>query len=334
MSAITLRAATRLHALETSEWWDNLPVDQKKQYLEEHPHSKYADQTLHEHEERKAKEGHSEERPATAMTPGSPQRRKMAEGIRKHAPTIAKTLHHTFPRISSAVSALHHLATGKPLDHKHKEVLHELGGIALKTAVSSALGPHAAKAVGQVSVTAVAYGIEKFKEHKEKKKGGDDLETFVEAVADGVEHAEVAKVPKEHAQPKSSYRSAIGQHIKKSASHIVSVIDRSFKDIKPASQGLAAFVQRKPMTDEQQHAMKNLGKFALATSIATLPGGLAAHLAAGAGAAALTHAYKVIRSHEGHGSLVHRLVEAIGEGLEDAIIEEGGGGEGHHGGHG
>lgn len=333
-AAQRLLAAQKLIAKgDVSEWWDNLPAEQKREYIEEHPNSKYADQAIKEGQEKKESQGPAGDQPSGASAPGSAQRKKMADAVRKSAPKIADRLKKTFPKITHAASALKHLATGKPLDHEHKEVLHELGHLAVKTALGHVVDPHSAKALGQIAVTAVAHGIEKYKEHKAKNPKGDDVTQFVEAVADGIENAETAPVPAEHAAPKSHYRAAIAKHIKASAGHIVQVIDKSFKDIKPATQGLAAFAQRKPMTEQQTKALKHLGKFALGTAIATLPGGIAAHLAAGAGAAALTHAYKAMRAGEHHGSLVHRFVESIGEGLEDALIESGEGGEGHHGGH-
>jgi hypothetical protein len=339
-AAQRLLAATQIVAREdvqVSEWWTNLPAEQQRQYIDEHPNSKYADQAIKEGKENKQKHGDPQQEAKEPTddvdhnAPSSEQRKKMGAAITKSAPKIASILKRTFPKISAATSALAHLGTGKPLTHEHKEVIHELGGIALKTALTHSVGPHAAKALGQIGITAVNYAMEKFHEHKQKKPDQDDVQTFVEAVGEGVEKAEVAPVPKEHAEPGSHFRSAIGKHIKKSVKHIVAVIDQSFKDVKPATQGLVAFAKGESMSPVQTKALKHLGKFALGTAIATLPGGLAAHLAAGAGTAALTHAYKVMRSGEHHGSIVHRFVEAIGEGLEDAIIESGEGNEGHGG---
>jgi hypothetical protein len=69
----------------------------------------------------------------------------------------------------------------------------------------------------------------------------------------------------------------------------------------------------------------------LGLSIATLPGGLAAHLAAGVGVAALTHAYKAIKNKSiDPEHMLHSFIESIGEGLEHGLLEhvggEGGGG--------
>lgn len=322
-----LRATTKVKAkdtsaIEPSEWWEHLPSEQKKEYIEQHPNSKYADQAIKEKEE----QGHES---SESMQPSSPERKKVASAVTKASPTIAKLLRKTFPKMSVAVDALKHLATGKDLDHEHKETLHELGSLALKTALAHTVGPHAAKVLGNIGITAINHGIEKFKEHKAHSKRTDDVEVFVDAIADGLEKAEEAPVPAEHQKPKSSYRSAIGQHIKKSAAHIVEVLDKSFKDIKPATEGLAMLVQRKPLDAKHKQAVKNLGKIALATSIATLPGGLAAHLAAGVGAAALMHAYRKMREGEGTGNMLHRFVDSIGEGLEDAVLEHAAGGEGH-----
>jgi hypothetical protein len=328
-SARLLATSSKVMAKEdvqVSEWWHHLPAEQKEEYLSQHPNSKYADQAI---QEKQGQEEQGHEIPET-LKPGSPQRKELGQAITKSSSKIAATLRKTFPKIHVAGAALKHLASGKKLDHEHKETLHELGGLALKTALSHAVGPHAAKALGHVGVTAVNHAIEKFKEYKHKSKKSDDVETFVDAVADGVEKAEAAPIPQEHQKPKSSYRSAIAKHVRNASAHTVEVLNKSFKDIKPATAGLASLATGKPIDKNQKQAVKNLGKVALATSIATLPGGLAAHLAAGLGAAALTHAYRAIRNSGNGGNILHRFVDSIGEGLEDAILEHAAG-EGHGG---
>lgn len=342
MDAAFRLLAKQVRAKETSEWWDNLPAEQKKDYIEEHPNSKYANQAIHEGEAAKGDqeaspgpEGRDKPTGPASLQPGSPQRKQVADSIKGQAPKIAKLLRHAFPRIHAATEALHHLVTGKPLDHEHKEVLHEFGGIALKTALGHVVGPEAAKMLGNVGVTAIHYGIEKFKEHKDKDPKRDDVEVFVEAVADGVENADAAPVPAEHAAPKSHYRTAIAKHLKKNVDHITAILDRSFKDIKPATQGLMALAKGQPLDESHKKAVKHLGKVALGVSIASLPGGLAAHIAAGVGTAALNYAYRHLKHELKPGeTMIHHFVASIGEGLEDALIEGGEGGEhGHGGGH-
>jgi hypothetical protein len=111
----------------------------------------------------------------------------------------------------------------------------------------------------------------------------------------------------------------------------VSVLDKSFQHIKPATQGLVALSKGEPLTEEHKKAVKGLGKIALGLSIAALPGGLAAHLAAGVGVAAVNHAYKSIKHrHIDPQHILHSFVESIGEGLEHGLLEavgERGGGE-------
>lgn len=333
MKQYQLNAASRLTQVLAkedavpSEWWHHLPAEQKEQYISEHPNSKYAEQAIAEGEE--AKE-HGE---APAKKIPQEHREQAAHEIRSNSSKIARTLKKTFPLISEATSALKHLLTGKKLEEEHKEALHELGGIALKTALASAVGAHSAMVLGQIGITATKYAIDHFAEKKKDADGKkDDVEVFVDTLADGVEHAEEAPVPKEHAESGSHYRSAIAKHVKASAGHIVKVLDQSFKHIKPATQGLVALSHGRPLTDEHKKAVKGIGKVALGLSIAALPGGLAAHLAAGVGASALTHAYKAIRSHKiDPQHVVHSFIEAIGEGLEHGLLEhvggEGGGGE-------
>lgn len=311
---------------EPSEWWHNLPAEQKKDYIEQHPNSKYAEQAIKEGQE----QGHE---PTKGLEPGSEKRKGFANDLRKASGAIAATLKKTFPMMHHATGALKNLTTGKPLDHHQKEVLTELGHIALKTGLSHVTGGvHSAEAIHKLGVGAVSHAIEKFKEHKSKNAKKDDVETFVDAVADGIENAPEAPIPAEHAKPKSSYRTALGKHVKSAAAHTTQVLNKSFKQIKPATEGLHALATKKPLQPEQKQALKSMGKFALGTVIATLPGGLVGHLAAGAGAAAVTHAYKKVRAGEGTGNLVHRFVESIGEGLEHALLHHATGHEGHEGG--
>jgi len=329
MKQIKLNAAARLNhpltakAPEASEWWHHLPAEQKEQYIDEHPNSKYADQAI--------KEGEEETKPkAKELNPE--HRAKAAESIRSNSGKIAGILKRTFPLISEATSALKHLVSGKPLEEGHKEALHELGGIALKTALSSVIGAHGAMIVGRIGITATEHAIEHFKEKKESSEGKDDVEVFVDALADGVEHAKEAPVPRSHAEPKSDYRSAISKYVKAGAKHIVQVIDESFQHVKPAVQGLVALSEGKPLDEEHKKAVKGLAKIALGLTIATLPGGIAAHIAAGVGVAAVSHAYKAIQGNRiDPEHMLHSFVEAIGEGLEHGLLEhvggEGGGGE-------
>lgn len=301
--------------VDPSEWWTELPAEQKHEYIEEHPHSKYADQAIEETRSKKTSVSNEDQA-------GSEERKKLGSSIAKQAPKIAGILKRAFPRITHATSALKHLATGQKLTHDQKETLHEFGALAIKTAIGHITGPESAKLLGNVGITAVRYGIEKFKQHR-ANSSKDDVEVFVNSIAEGVAHAKTAGVPAEHASPKSAYRTALAKHFKKNVSHVVEVVNRSFKDIKPAMQGLSQLAHRQPLDDAHKQAVKNLGKVALGVSIAALPGGLAAHLAAGVGASAITYAIKRIQKGEHHGSILHHFVEAIGEGLEDALIESG-----------
>lgn len=290
---------------EPSEWWETLPVDQKKEYIDEHPNSKYADQALKEKEEG-----------AQAKDVSPEERKTYASSIRKSSAKISKFVQHSFPKIHQASSALTHLASGKPLDHEQKEVLHELGAVILKRSLTHVVGEHAALALGNLGLGAVRHAIQHFKARKNK----DNIETFVENIADGIEHSEALPVPKEHAASGSEYRKAIGKHIQGSAAHITQVIKKSFPQFKPAVAGLNKLRKGEPMDKEHKDALKGLGKFAATAAIATLPGGLAAHLAAGAATAAASYAFKKIRSGEIHGSLIEHFVSWVGEGLEEAVI--------------
>ncbi len=305
---------------EVSEWWLKLPAVQKKEYIEEHPQSKYADQAIKEGEE-ESRTGKDSTKPEISKQ----HRSKVSSAIRSKSAAIAGVLKKNFPLISEATSALKSIATGKPLTHEHREVLHELGGLALKTALSKAVGPEAAMITSRLGITAVKHAID----HYKSRNGKDEVQSFVEAVADGIDQAKEAPVPKEHQADGSHYRAAISKYLKKGTAHVVQVLDKSFQHIKPATQGLAALTSGKKMSDEQRTAVKSLGKIALGLSIASLPGGLAAHIAVGLGTTALKHAYTSIHRHNiDPVHVLHSFVESIGEGLEHGLLHHVG--EGGH----
>ncbi len=316
-------------SIEVSDWWKGLPAPVKKQYIEEHPTSKYAEQAIKEGKESgfKASEGNE---------PGSPTRKKLGDTFRGAKAKIASEMKRTFPMISHATSALGTLAQGKKLDHHEKEVLMELGQVALKAGSAHILGDHmAGVALAKVGVTAVKHAIDHFKH----KKGEDDIENFVGQIGDELENSDEAPVPKEHAQPKSAYRTAIAKAIKGTAKHTVAVLEKSFSNLKPATTGLAKLAtgKLKDMTPHEKHAMIQCGKFATVVAVFSLPGGLAAHLAAGAGVRATTHAFDKLKSGDfkslGGRELLGKFVESIGEGLEETLIAHAAEGGDHGGGH-
>lgn len=320
--------------VKPSEWWTQLPAPDKKEYLEQHPASKYADQAIKEGEEK----GH--EAPSEELKTGSKERTAIAGTISKNAPVIASQIKKTFPKITHALGALKNLATGKPLDHHQKEVLHELGDLALHTAAGKMVpGSNSIHMLADIGMSAVKYGIEHYKKKQDANKDRDSVEAFVDAVAEGTAKADHAPVPDEHAAPGSKYRKALAAHFKSTSHHVTEVLNRSFPHIKPAGAALKNIVNKKPLDKEQKQALQSLGKQALMMSIATLPGGLAVHLTAGISASVVSYAVKKFRAPAGESaekSLVGHFVEAIGEGLEHATISghlfghEGG----HEGGHG
>jgi hypothetical protein len=315
--------------VEPSEWWTHLPEDSKKEYIDQHPNSKYADQAIKEGQETE----HTTDK--ASLKPDSPERKAVADGLTKNAPAIASTLKKTFPKITHALGALKNLATGKPLEHEHKEVLHELGQLALKSAAGKYIGGEAIQVVADIGITAVAYGIENYKKKQEANKNKDSVEAFIESIGEGAAKAPVAPIPEEHAKTGSEYRAAIAKQFKEGSKHVAEVLNRSFPHMKPAINGLNALVHGQSMDEHQKKAVKSLGKHALMISISTLPGGLAAHITAGIGASAVNYAIKRVKAakakdkekHPHPGSIVVHFIEAIGEGLEHAAVM------GHLGGH-
>lgn len=323
---------------EVSEWWHHLAPEAKKSYISEHPASKYADQAAAEGEEK----GHEPAKDSLQVS--SKERSELAGHITKDAKGIASSLKRSFPKFTHAVGALKNLAQGKPLEHEHKEVLTEMGELALRTAAGKLIGGNTIQLVADVGITAVKYAIEHFKEKHAAHPEQDVAESFVEAVGEGVEKADHAPIPDEHAKPSSEYRSALSKNFKKASGHLAEVLTRSFPNIKPATAGLRGLTQGKKPSHEQMHALKHLGKHALMLSIATLPGGLAAHLTAGVAASAVDYGIKKMRQNkadkaeqehkheEPERSLVGHFMDAIGEGIEHAAVS--GHIWGHHGGHG
>jgi hypothetical protein len=313
---IQLNAAHRLLAAE--DWWDSMPADQKKQYIKDHPNSKYAKDSIKEESGEGATQVSSEYRKATAGL------------IKTNSPKIAKFLKNSFPQITGATSALKHLSTRKPLTQEHKEVLKGLGDTALKTALKFAVGEnkaHLAHTIGRIGAHAVKYAVDHFKEKKESSGAKGDVEVFVDSVAEGIEHADVpvdeTALTEEPTAKGTPPKGAIARHVKSKAKHIAKVLDRSFPSIKPATNGLVALSRGQALDAEQKKAIKGLGKVALGMSIAALPGGLAVHIVAGAGSVALTSALNSIRKRKvPEGKILVHFVESIGQGLEDALVSK------------
>jgi hypothetical protein len=331
-AAKRLTATSKVEAKgpEVSDWWKHLEPEAKKQYINEHPASKYAEQAAQEAKE----SGHQP--PRASLKPSSEERKQLSSSITQNAPKIAISLKKSFPKITHAVGALKHLATGKKLEHEEKEVLHEMGEMIFRNQLAKHVGGNAVQIAADIGITAIKYGIEKYKEHQAKDPNKDSVQSFVEAVGEGVEKAEHAPVPAEHAKEGSSYRKAIASKFKSSAKHVTEVLQRSYPHIKPATHGLVALAKGEKPTHEQKHAIQHMGKHAMMLGIAALPGGLAAHLTAGVATSAVTFAYKKIQQaknqNESPKSLIGHFVEAIGEGLEHAFVNNHLGG--HEGGHG
>lgn len=329
MTAVNRLLATTVEAKgpEVSEWWHHLEPEAKKQYIDEHPNSKYAEQAIAEGEEK----GHQASQDHLAEN--SAHRKEVSETIRQDSPRIADTLKKSFPKITHAVGALKHLATGKKLEHEQKVVLHELGNLAIHTALGKMdPGSNAIHTLANVGITAVQHAIDHFKKKKAANPKKDDVEVFVDAIADGTEQAKPAPIPNEHVAQGSNYRKALAKHFKDSSDHVTQVLKKSFPNIKPASEGLMALATGGDITPEQKKSVKALGKQALGLSIAALPGGLPVHLTAGLSLAAINYGQKKIKAYRAEKeknkaagvkhpkSLLHHFVESVGEGLEHALV--------------
>jgi hypothetical protein len=312
-ASMKLEAAQRLLASE--DWWEAMPADQKKQYIKDHPNSKYAKDAIKDAD--KAEEAPAKEEP-TGDTKDSKETKVAASTLRKNGSKIAQKLKSSFPRMRHATSGLKSLATGKPLEDEQKEALVELGTLALNTGLSKSFGVWHALTISQVGLTAVKHAMDHYKEKKAAAPDKDDTEVFVDAVADGLEQP-VKPVSK--AEFKSFYKGTIANHLKGKAKHIVKVIDKSFSDVKPALQGLNAVRKGQKMDAEHKEALISLSKFAIGTAITYLPGGVFAHLGASVGVVAVNHAVKVIRKRKSEEPLLNQFVEAVVDSLEDSLLD-------------
>ncbi len=321
---LKLKAATRLIA--TEDWWLELPADQKKQYIKDHPGSKYAKDAIKDSdtdsdsEKPEDDKGRSGDKQDTDKSKDEQKQVKNAlSTLRAHSSTIAKKLKTAFPRMHHATTGLKNLASGKPLDEEHKEALTELGMMALNTGLSKSLGVWHAVTISQVGYTAVKYAMDHYKEKKAANKDKDDVEVFVEAVADGLEQ-KPEPVSKE--ELKKFYKGTLSSRIKENAKHIVKVLDKSFSDVKPAVRGLHALRKGEKMDDAHKKAIISLGKFAIGAAITYLPGGALAHAGASVGVVVINHAISAIRkSADGGEPILHEFIGAIADSLEDSILD-------------
>lgn len=300
-----LNAGFRLLATsDVSQWWTDKTSEEKKTYIEEHPNSKYAKDKIEQDKDTTDNKDNKDTK--------SPERSESPKTQAKSPSHVANVLRKTFPKLSKATTALTHLAKGKELDEEHKEVLHDFGALAVKTALGHVVGETGAHFLGSLSYNATHYAISHFKRHRDDKKNAkkDDVEVFAAAIDEGIKDAKVIG-------------KSISNFFKKSAHHITQVVEHSFKEVKPALNGLNSIRKGEKPTDEQKKAIKGLGKIVLSTAIAAMPGGIAVHVTTGIGATAVAYAVQKIRSSPVEGSLIHHFIESVGESLEDAIIASG-----------
>lgn len=251
---------------------------------------------------------------------GSPERKNFAAGMHKLASSAAANLRKNFPHISNAANALKSLATNKPLDHHEREVLQELGHMALESVVNRIPGGRALHIATEMGVHAVNHAIKSYKDRAEANPKEEPIEGFVHAVADGIEKAEPTKVRDHHLEAGSPVRVALNKHVQKVAPHIAHVVEKTFPGIKHGVSGLKTLAKGGKMSAEETEGVKKMGKAALMTTIATLPGGLPAHLAMGLGATAISHAIKNVKKQPKDENVLIGFIKSIGEGLEHAVV--------------
>lgn len=144
-----LQAATRLEADAHSAWFDSLSPEQQKQYIELHPHSKFA-KDAQSHDDPK-KEEHKDSKPAAkgghaihethkdlikqlpqgdreffengGAKPGSAPRRKAAHAVKSKTGAILQALKHNAKEMKGGLLALGKIAARKPLTEHDKAAL-------------------------------------------------------------------------------------------------------------------------------------------------------------------------------------------------------------------
>lgn len=323
MKQLQLKAARRLVQLakeDASEWWTALPSDQKKQYIENHPNSKYAKDAIKE-DEAKDEPKSEDEQPAPKVSKEATEKqvKSAVSTLRSNGSKIANKLKSTFPRMHHASTGLKNLATGKPLDDEHKEALVELGMMALNTGLSKSFGVWHAVTISQVGYTAVKHAMDHYKEKKAANKDKDDVEVFVEAVADSLEQK---PEPVSKDEFKMFYKGTISSAIKTHTKHIVQILDKSFSDVKPAVKGLQSLRKGEKMDPEHRKAIIRLGKFAIGAAITYIPGGALAHAGASVGMVVINRAVSAVRKSAVSGeSILNEFVGAIADSLEDSVLD-------------
>lgn len=293
--------------LSDDNWFTDMTKEQQKDYIELHPKSKYAEDAVKEDSRTEPKQ----------IQPKSKFRLDAAKSIRDNIPKIKARLKRTFPKLHESVEVLKKVRKGEEITPEDKEVLYELGGKVIHGAMYHMhVEAYSAHYIADIGITSIRHAIEHFKNKKNDRR--EELDSFIESVADGIENSEPYKNPKVNRNTKQKIVNAL----KGSKHHVLIVLDKTFPDIKPATKGLAILAHGGKLDKEHKKAVVNLGRAALGIAIITLPGGIAAHMTANLGTAAISYAIKTIGNSRESKSLVSHFVDALNEGIERAIVED------------
>ncbi len=137
-------AWTKLEASESlPKWWTEMSDESKKEYIAEHPNSKYAEihKSAAPKELSSPHDNHAVDVHAPEMKAGSPARKKIGSFLRTKSKHIFDHLKHEAKEWKTAGVALKGLAQGKPLDdHGKKAIASVAADIAVTTTTLVTVG--------------------------------------------------------------------------------------------------------------------------------------------------------------------------------------------------
>lgn len=158
-----VRAAYRLLS---SDWFHAMSPEHQRQYLEEHPGSKYADQV-----KQGTDEAATPETPSTELKQMHPADAKKAHAILHHAKeALTSRFTKKLETMKSAKSALGALVKKEQLTPEHKEALTEVANTVVNTAIDFMPGGKIAKSFARVGFALAMGAIMSLRGNKDQAK--------------------------------------------------------------------------------------------------------------------------------------------------------------------
>ncbi len=108
-----------------ASWWDELSPESRKEYIEEHPDSKYAKEALGESKTPEAKPGHTTP-PKANPKPGHPAKTKMSEGVSHAVAALPEHEQHFYAEGGHHADSPQRRKAAQAIKDKSKGILHHL----------------------------------------------------------------------------------------------------------------------------------------------------------------------------------------------------------------